>query len=148
MAAWGHFLADVDATTLLAVIDKWVRLEPRQPSIADILDRVSAFHGTDAESAWKEVRKILTGGGFRDRTRIGGPPKPRGFSGNLPLEDAVQDAGGWLKLAGSDENGLIWAKKEFIAAYAREGVIREAYLALSGGEEELEGGSDNHSGGK
>lgn len=133
MAAWGHYLADIDAAVLRSVVDAWVLTETRPPSIADLRDRVAALNGTDAESAWQRVVRILASGGFRDRTKMGGPVLAPGFTGDPALEDAVRDAGGWSDLARSDEKALVWAKKDFVAAYAKQSGAHEALTALGMG---------------
>lgn len=140
MAAWAHYLADIDADMLRALIDAWVMKESRAPSIADLMDRVSALHGTDGETAWQKVMRMVTGGGFRDRTMMGSPVLPRGFTGDLALEDAVKSAGGWVALARSDEERLVWAKKEFLAAYSRHTQTNGAKSALGAGWKELADG--------
>jgi hypothetical protein len=138
MASWGHYLAGIDADTLRDVIDHWVLHESRPPSIADLVDRLAARRGADAESAWKHVRSILMSGGFRDR--VHGGFQPRCFTGDLALEDAVASAGGWADLAKSDEKDLVWRKMDFVAAYAKQSGIHQSLVALTAGAKELTDG--------
>jgi hypothetical protein len=146
MAAWGHFLADIPSDILSGVVEAWVRKESRAPSIADLLERVAALDGDDAESAWKEVMSLVTTGQYRDRTQMGSPVKDVGWTKNPAMEAAVKETGGWAALGAADAKALVWAKKEFIAAYARQAEKRIMQIALAvGARKELADGRSRDS---
>ncbi len=70
------------------------------------------------------------GGAFRDRTKMGSPILPLGFTGDQTLESAVREAGGWEALARADEQQMAWKKKAFLAAFSTNTQYRGAAHAL------------------
>jgi hypothetical protein len=114
VAAWAHYLADIDAATLRQIVDAWVSRETRPPSIADIRERLAGLDGSDAEAAWLRVLKLVMHGSFRAADRR---EKAFGWTGEPRLEHAVKAAGGWINLGLMDDKQTTWAKKEFIQAY-------------------------------
>ena len=114
---WEEFLSDIPGPILAEVVRRWVMGSERPPTIAAIREEVAKLSGEDAEAAWKKVMDIVRNGRFRDRSVMGSPALPRGFTGDLLLEDAVREAGGWIALARSTEEQLVWEKKQFLAAY-------------------------------
>jgi hypothetical protein len=130
VAAWGHYLADIEAEALRQIVDAWVMREVRPPSIADIRERLAALGGTDAESRWQDAMRMVMHGAFRAPDRR---EKPFGWTGDPQLEHAVKAAGGWINLGQMDEKQLTWAKKEFVQAYGHTAQRLDVQSALGSG---------------
>jgi len=141
--AWARYIVDIPGDTLLSIVDEWNRHERRAPKAADLLDRFAARKGEDGETAWNRVLSILRSGGFRDREQMNAPPKERGFTGDPVLEEAVQAAGGWARLAAMEEKNLVFAKRDFLAAFAKETAKRATDQTLTDGMKELTDGNDD-----
>jgi hypothetical protein len=131
LAVWMQRLKDIPGKELTLIVAEWVDNETRSPTVADIRSRASAVAGTGPEEDWKTVMYTVTNGRFRDRTKMGAPPLERGFMGNDALEDAVAEAGGWLALARSDVDELVWRKKSFMAAYREARATHDTRTALA-----------------
>jgi hypothetical protein len=145
MAAWAHALRDIPAETLAGVADAWIRNESKPPTIADIRADADALSTHDTDVALRGLENMVMNGEFRDRTKMGGPVRPRGFTGNPALEDAVAEAGGWTALAAMDTQELEWAKKKFIKAFKDAKKVNDArmHIALNAdGREELTDGGE------
>jgi hypothetical protein len=134
LVVWEHYLSEVPGDALTEIVDGWVATETRPPFIADLLERWRAKNGTDAESVWRLIERIVRNGEWRDRTKIGGPEQPFGFTGDPALEESVRAAGGWAVFSKATEQDTVWLKKAFMQAYREMSATNHARLNLAMGE--------------
>jgi hypothetical protein len=124
---WGRFIGNVEPSRLLAVVEAWIRSEPRAPSIADILAAAETLDGGDPETAWDEVCSILMGRRWDSPT----------FSCAPSMLAGVKAAGGWQVLRFMENKDRPWRKKEFIEGWKGFEQKAGALALLSNGRKEL-----------
>jgi len=131
---WSHYLSVVPGSDLREIVDEWVVSETEPPTIAGLLEKWAERNGTDAESVWRLVERIVRNGEWRDPKQMGSPKREPGFTGDPVLEAGVQAAGGWAAFAKATEKDMTFLKRAFMEAYRKANAIHEARLRLAIGE--------------
>ena len=129
---WLDSFATVTAGRLEAAFRKTIRACKFFPKVADVWEHLDAAQGAAkdevAERAWQRLLDYIREWIHPDISFSGRPQL------NEQIDRAARAAGGLGYLRECSTDALVWAKKEFLAAYQRFDELDESQFLLPDGE--------------